>query len=76
MSKNMVEPESSQMTIYRVACWIIKATRAQAYTHKHTPTRTHRNIAFPRQQWSRKGAYPYMYVHCLSCFVVSVVCLV
>ena len=51
MSKNMVEPYRPQMTIWRcVACWIIKATRAQASarlpTHAltHTHTQTHRNM--------------------------------
>jgi hypothetical protein len=49
MSKNVVEPERPQMAIWRcVACWISKATHAQAHTnaccthtHKHTHTHTH-----------------------------------
>ena len=44
MSKNVVEPERPQMTIWRrVACWISKATRAQAQASAcaPTPTRTH-----------------------------------
>ena len=50
MSKNWVEPERPQMTIRRrVACWIGKATRAQA--HKHVML-----IAFLRQQWLREHA--------------------
>ena len=51
MSKNMVEPERSQMILRRrFACWISKATCAQADasarvptstdTQKHTPTPT------------------------------------
>jgi hypothetical protein len=56
ISKNLVEPERPQMAIQqRVACWISKATRAQAHasarssarahthTHTHTPTRKHKN---------------------------------
>jgi hypothetical protein len=61
-SKNMVEPERPQMTIWRrIACWIRKATRAQLHarpsahspkhTHKRTPTYaptcTSKNTAWP-----------------------------
>jgi hypothetical protein len=46
MSKNMVEPEILQMTIWRhVACWISKATRTQAHARArasaHIHVRTH-----------------------------------
>ena len=42
MSKNMVEPERPQMAIWRrVACWIIKATRAQAHASARAPTPIH-----------------------------------
>jgi hypothetical protein len=42
ISKNMVEPERPQMTIWRmrVTCWIIKATCAQAHTPALLPTPT------------------------------------
>ena len=49
--KNLVEPETRQTTIWRrVACWISKATRAQARansrarTHTHVSTRAHINM--------------------------------
>ena len=55
-SKNMVEPERPQITIWRrIACWIRKATRAQLharpsahspqiYTHTYSHARTHVHI--------------------------------
>ena len=60
MSKNVVEPERPQMAMWRcVACWISKATRAQAHaiaraaflTRARTRTRAQKYvilIAFPR----------------------------
>ena len=45
MSKNVVEPERPQMTIWRpVACCIIKATRAQAHACARAPTHTHAHV--------------------------------
>ena len=42
LSKNVFEPESSQMTIWRsVSCWISKATHVQKHAHAHAPTPTH-----------------------------------
>jgi hypothetical protein len=42
MPKNVMEPERPQRTIRRsVACWVIKATLAQAHAHTHT----HREIS-------------------------------
>ena len=53
MSKNVVKPDRSQMTIWRRVPWDTKATRAQAharvrapitahtYTHMHSPTCAH-----------------------------------
>jgi len=45
MWKNMLEPDRSQMTIWRmrITCWIPKSTRARAraHTHTHTHTQTH-----------------------------------
>jgi hypothetical protein len=39
MSKNMVEPERPEMTIWPcVTCWLNKATRAQAYPSARAPT--------------------------------------
>ena len=41
MSKNVVEPERPQLAIrLRVACWISKATRAQAHAIARAPTPT------------------------------------
>ena len=55
MSKNVVEKARLQMTIWRrVACWISKATRAQAHTH------TQKYIiftAFPLQRWFRESCW-------------------
>ena len=70
------------MTIWRrVACWISKATLAQAHArssaptharmHTHAPTQKHvRLIAFPRQQWFRERAsvLRYTYIACLLRF--------
>ena len=46
MSKNMVEPEEPQLAVWRmrVACFIIKATCAQAHAGACEPTHTHTNI--------------------------------
>jgi hypothetical protein len=40
MSKNVVEPERPQMTIWRmrVACWISKVTSTKAQARAHAPT--------------------------------------
>ena len=75
MSKNVVEPERPQMTIWRhVACWISEAIRPQAHARAHTPTLTHARtqkyvifIAFP-QQWFRERVtmFRYTYIACLS----------
>ena len=41
-SKIFVEPERLQMTTQRrVACWISKATHAQAHVNARAPTPTH-----------------------------------
>jgi hypothetical protein len=69
MSKNVVEPERSQMAISRcVTCCLSKARRAK--THDRTHTSTHREIcktAFPHQQWFRKrtSTLRYTYIACL-----------
>jgi hypothetical protein len=54
MSKNMVEPERPQMTIWRlVACWISKVTRVQVNaTQPHARTLTHTH-ARPHTQMSK-----------------------
>ena len=49
----------------RVACWIIKATRAREHTHTCTQKYV-TLIAFSRQQWLRERA-PVLQVHCLFC---------
>jgi hypothetical protein len=42
MSKNAVEPERPQAILWRrFACWISKATLAQAHTSALAPTPTH-----------------------------------
>ena len=69
MSKNIVEPERPQTAIWRrVACWVSKATLAQAHACSRsptpTPTHTHsphtqkyvRLTTFLRQQWFRQRA--------------------
>jgi len=50
MLKNMVEPNGSQMTIWRmrIACWITKATDPHSEYVIF--------IFFLRQQWSHAGA--------------------
>ena len=65
MSKNVVEPERPQMTIWRrVACWISKVTGARAHTHTHTQIY---NTTLPRQQWflDRNSTLRYAYIACL-----------
>ena len=57
----MVQPEGPQIAVWRrIACWISKATRAQAHDRARTPTQTLAHarhaqkyvilIAFPGQQ--------------------------
>jgi hypothetical protein len=42
MLKNMVQPEWTQITIWRhIACWISKAT---AHVRTHGPTTTHKRM--------------------------------
>ena len=42
VEKNVVEPETLKMTIWRrVATWISKATRAQAHARARGPTHTY-----------------------------------
>ena len=62
MSKNVVEPERLQMTMWRmrIACWI--RLHARAHTHTHTQKDVIRN-AFPQQQWFRKCAPMLRYMH-------------
>ena len=58
ISKNMVEPERPE-TIWRmrVACWINKATRAQAHTRTRAPTPTHAHT------YSRARAHTHTHTH-------------
>ena len=72
MSKNMVGPERPQMEIWRrAACWVIKATHAQAHAHARAPTHARTEVCntyyFPRQQWLRERAsmLRYTYIACL-----------
>jgi hypothetical protein len=42
MSKNIVETDTLQMTIWRrVACWISNATRSQGHARTRAPIHTH-----------------------------------
>jgi hypothetical protein len=44
MSKNMVDPEGPQMTIWwRVACWTSKVTRTQEHNRAYAHTHTHKH---------------------------------
>jgi hypothetical protein len=84
MSKNIVETERLQLTIWgmHVACWISKATLAQAHILARSPTkppttsaRTHTqkyviHIALPQQQWLRKRTWMLRYTHIAS-FILS-----
>ena len=78
MSKNMVEPDRPQMTIWRrVACWMSKATRAQAHTSASKfppPPYTHTEYvilnAFPPQQLFRERASMLRYAY-IACLVVQ-----
>ena len=74
MSKDMVEPETPQMTIWRhIVRWISKATCPQAYTIVHAPIHTHKSANthteyviltdFPRQQWLRERASMLRYTY-------------
>ena len=69
MSKNVVEPERP-----RLACLIIKATRAQA--HARAPTATHTEIrntyGFSTTTLvSRTRLSVTLCVHCLSCLITA-----
>jgi len=62
MWKNIVQPDTPQMTVWRmpIACWISKA--------KNTPSEYVLLTAFPLQQWLHDRALMlrYTYVLCLS----------
>jgi SNF family Na+-dependent transporter len=81
MSKTVVEPDRPQMTIWRrVACWVIKATRASStrqrlctHTHPRTHTQTHKYVTHrfftsTVVSWSRLVVT--LYAHSLSCLVI------
>ena len=63
--KNIVEPDSSQMTIWhmRITCWIPKATDIHLEYILL--------IVFPPQQRLHESTSVLLYVHCLSCFVLN-----
>ena len=69
MWKNIVEPGTTQMTIWRmcVVCWIIKATN----THSEYVVL----IAFPLQQrlHERNSMLGYTYIACLVNFTIRAV---
>ena len=66
--KNIVEPDTPQMTIRRVciACWVAKATN----THSEYVML----IAFPLQQWlqERASMLRYTYIACILPFIVAI----
>ena len=82
MSKNLVKPERPQITTWRrVACWIVKATWAQAHVRVRTPTptqhpppppthteicNTHCSSTDAMVSWTHLNVT--FYAHCVSCF--------
>jgi hypothetical protein len=64
MWKNIVEPDSPQMTIWRmrIACWFPKATN----THSEYII----PFAFPQQSWLHERA-PVLPFTCVACLVLS-----
>ena len=68
VSKNVVKPGRSQTAIKRrVACWISKATRAQAQTHSRAHTEIRKTYCFPTATMvSRTRLSVTLYLHCLS----------
>jgi hypothetical protein len=79
MLKNMLEPERPQTTIWwHVACWIGKATCAQAHSSSrpplliHTHAHTYRNVYycfFTAMVASWICFNIMLYIHCLSCYL-------
>jgi len=67
MSKNMVEPDRTKMTIWRMrtACWVPKAT--------NTLSECVIIIAFPLQQWllERVSMLRYTYIVCLITAIMT-----
>ena len=58
MSKNMVEREKTQMTIWRrVALWISKATRVQTHVRVRTTTPTHTHARTTMRAHTRTEKY-------------------
>jgi hypothetical protein len=78
MWENVVKPESPKTILrLRVACWISKAIRAQAYIHVRGRTHTHTEIcnalAFPQQKWFRKRVSMLRYTY-IVCLVMDISC--
>jgi hypothetical protein len=81
MSKNLVEPERLQMTIWRPFGYSIsKVTRAQrrprAYTYTHARMHAHTAACnaccfFTTPVFSWTSLIVRLYVHCLSCWISS-----
>jgi len=61
MWRNIVEPDRPQMTIWRIGCWIPKATNTLP---EHVII-----IAFPPQQWLHERASMFLYTY-IACLVV------
>jgi hypothetical protein len=75
MSKNLVEPERSQMTLWRrSSCWISKATRAKAWTSSraliptHTYTYTHAHVHPHTYTHTHTNVYYWLLFHGKSGF--------
>ena len=66
MSKNEAESERAQMTRWRrVACWIIKATGAQAEAYAHAPSHTQNYVILFLRFHYNNG-----YVNAPQCYVM------
>jgi hypothetical protein len=82
MSKNLVEPERPQMTIWRsVACWISKTTRASTrsrlctpithpYTHAHAHTHERAHVHIQNMQYLLLFHGNNRFVNTPRCYVI------
>ena len=77
MSKNMVELDRPKMTIWRhVACWISKATRAQAYARVPEPTHHTSKHAYACARAHRQNMKYVLLLHSNNGFVNAPHCYV
>ena len=72
----MVEPEGPQIIWrMRVACWISKATRAQAHARARAPTHIHTRMHSPTRAHAQKYVTPLFhgnsgFVNAPHCYVI------